>query len=70
MNISDWLTALCLFAGHAAKQYPAMDLVAIAQYLAHQLRAGQGLDLLLLKELVSVMTVRPHAMTVRKGPSS
>lgn len=47
-----------------------MDLVAIAQYLAHQLRAGQGLDLLLLKELVSVMTVRPHAMTVRKGPSS
>jgi len=56
VNISDWLTALCLFAGHAAKLYPAVDLVALAQYLTNQLRAGEGLDLLLLKELVSVMT--------------
>lgn len=65
MNISDWLTALCLFAGHAAKLYPAVDLVALAQYLTNQLRAGEGLDLLLLKELVSVMTVRPCAATHR-----
>ncbi len=60
VNISDWLTALCLFAGHAAKNYPGVDLVALAQYLTNQLRAGEGLDLLLLKELVSVMTACPH----------
>jgi hypothetical protein len=57
VNISDWLTALCLFTGHAAKQLPGIDLFALAQYLVNQLRAGEGLDLLLLKELVSVMTV-------------
>lgn len=58
VNISDWLTALCLFTSHAAKQFSGVDLVALAQYLANQLRAGEGLDLLLLKELVAVMTVR------------
>jgi len=34
-------------------------VVALGQYLVNQLRAGQAFDLLLLKELVSVMTVRP-----------
>lgn len=36
-----------------------VDVVALGQYLVNQLRAGQAFDLLLLKELVSVMTVRP-----------
>lgn len=58
VNIADWLTALALFTGHAAKAWPGVDVAALAQYLAHTLRAGQAFDLLLLKELVSVMTVR------------
>ena len=41
-----------------AKAYPGVDVVALCQYLTNQLRARQGFDLLLLKELVSVMTVR------------
>ena len=39
-----------------------MDVAALAQYLTHTLRSGQALDLLLLKELVSVMTVRCRAL--------
>ena len=38
--------------------WAGVDVAALAQYLTHTLRSGQAFDLLLLKELVSVMTVR------------
>lgn len=40
-----------------AQAWAGVDVAALAQYLAHTLRAGEAFDLLLLKELVSVMTV-------------
>lgn len=51
VSIANWLQA-----------WAGVDVAALAQYLAHTLRAGQAFDLLLLKELVSVMTVRPYVL--------
>lgn len=42
--------------------WAGVDVAALAQYLTHTLRSGQAFDLLLLKELVSVMTVRRQAL--------
>lgn len=58
VNIANWLTALALFTAHAAKAHPDVDLTALCQYLTNQLCAGQGFDLLLLKELVFVMSAQ------------
>lgn len=48
----------CLYCQQA---WAGVDVAALAQYLTHTLRSGQAFDLLLLKELVSVMTVRRRA---------
>ena len=39
-----------------------MEITAICQYLANQLKQGESFDLLVLKELVSAMTVCPSVL--------
>ncbi|KAK9815918.1 hypothetical protein WJX72_011962 [[Myrmecia] bisecta] len=57
VSISDWLQSLAVFMGHVCKKYPeGMEITAICQYLANQLKAGESFDLLVLKELVATMT--------------
>ncbi len=43
--------------GQACKRYEKMDLSAICQYLANTLKAAQSFDMLVLKALVSDMSV-------------
>jgi len=52
-------TSVSADADSCSGHVQGVDVVALGQYLVNQLRAGQAFDLLLLKELVSVMTVRP-----------
>jgi hypothetical protein len=60
----------CLRAGRLIagvcnwQAWAGVDVAALAQYLTHTLRSGQAFDLLLLKELVSVMTVRTSMETL------
>ena len=50
--------ALSAFTGQACRKYERMDLAAVCQYLANTLKAAQPFDLLVLKALVSEMSVR------------
>ena len=52
------LTSLAAFIGHVCRAYPDMELTALLQYLVNQLRASESHDLVVLKELISTMTVR------------
>lgn len=60
------VAALASFAGHISKASPHVELTALLQYLANQLRSVQGNDLPVLRELISVMSVRvvPKALEV------
>lgn len=51
------MQALSQFVGQACRRYERMDTSAICQYLANTLKAAQSFDLLVLKALVSDMTV-------------
>ncbi|XWS64052.1 hypothetical protein CRYUN_Cryun06bG0153900 [Craigia yunnanensis] len=55
LNLSDWLQSLASFWGHLCKKYPSMELRGLFQYLANQLKKGQGIELVLLQELVQQM---------------
>lgn len=50
--------ALASFAGHICKASSDVELSALLQYLTNQLRDVKGNDLPVLRELISVMTVR------------
>lgn len=50
--------ALASFAGHICKASADVELSALLQYLTNQLRSVEGNDLPVLRELISVMTVR------------
>jgi len=54
-TIASWLQNLSSFSGAICKKY-GIELVPLLQYVANQLKAKQGLDLLLLKEVVQKMT--------------
>ena len=58
------LTALASFIGHVCRAYLDMELTALLQYLVNQLRGRESHDLVVLKELISTMTVRPQAESV------
>lgn len=45
------------FVGQACRRYDKMDTSAICQYIANTLKAAQSYDLLVLKALLSDMTV-------------
>ncbi|OMO88902.1 hypothetical protein CCACVL1_08125 [Corchorus capsularis] len=55
INLSDWLQSLASFWGHLCKKYPSMELRGLFQYLVNQLKKGQGIELLLLQELIQQM---------------
>ncbi|CAN1296054.1 THO complex subunit 2 [Linum perenne] len=55
LNLSDWLQSLASFWGHLCKKYPSMELRGLFQYLVNQLKKGQGIELLLLQELIQQM---------------
>ncbi|XP_023644586.1 THO complex subunit 2 isoform X2 [Capsella rubella] len=55
INLSDWLQSLASFWGHLCKKYPSMELRGLFQYLVNQLKRGQGIELVLLQELVQQM---------------
>ncbi|XVE74551.1 hypothetical protein DITRI_Ditri12bG0026000 [Diplodiscus trichospermus] len=55
LNLSDWLQSLASFWGHLCKKYPSMELRGLFQYLANQLKKGQGIELVLLQELIQQM---------------
>lgn len=55
LNLSDWLQSLASFWGHLCKKYPSMELRGLFQYLINQLKRGQGIELLLLQELIQQM---------------
>ena len=52
------LTSLAAFVGHVCRASPDMELTALLQYLVNQLRARESHDMVVLKELISTMTVR------------
>ncbi|WJX48474.1 THO complex subunit 2 [Trifolium repens] len=55
LNVSDWLQSLASFWGHLCKKYPSMELRGLFQYLVNQLKRGQGIELVLLQELIQQM---------------
>ncbi|KAH6773938.1 THO2 [Perilla frutescens var. frutescens] len=55
LNLSDWLQSLASFWGHLCKKYPSMELRGLFQYLVNQLKRGNGIELVLLQELVQQM---------------
>lgn len=55
LNLSDWLQSLASFWGHLCKKYPSMELRGLFQYLVNQLKKGNGIELVLLQELVQQM---------------
>ncbi|XP_021832088.1 THO complex subunit 2 isoform X1 [Prunus avium] len=55
LNVSDWLQSLASFWGHLCKKYPSMELRGLFQYLVNQLKKGQGIELVLLQELIQQM---------------
>ncbi len=57
VSISDWFQNLANFTGQLCKKYPGLELTALCQYVANQLKDGETIDLLVLKELVAKMTM-------------
>ncbi|OWM74376.1 hypothetical protein CDL15_Pgr013280 [Punica granatum] len=55
LNLSDWLQSLASFWGHLCKKYPSMELRGLFQYLVNQLKRGQGIELVVLQELIQQM---------------
>ncbi|CAK9221020.1 unnamed protein product, partial [Sphagnum troendelagicum] len=55
LNVSDWLQSLASFWGHLCKKYPSMELRGLFQYLVNQLKKGEGIELVLLQELMQQM---------------
>ncbi|XP_057960883.1 THO complex subunit 2 [Malania oleifera] len=55
LNLSDWLQSLASFWGHLCKKYPSMELRGLFQYLVNQLKKGNGIELVLMQELIQQM---------------
>ncbi|OVA14452.1 THO complex [Macleaya cordata] len=55
LNLSDWLQSLASFWGHLCKKYPSMELRGLFQYLVNQLKKGNGIELVVLQELIQQM---------------
>ncbi|KAI5072915.1 hypothetical protein GOP47_0013021 [Adiantum capillus-veneris] len=55
LNLSDWLQSLASFWGHLCKKYPSMELRGLFQYLVNKLKKGEGIELVVLQELIQQM---------------
>eukprot|EP00887_Chlorella_sp_A99_P001761 scaffold19.g1761.t1 len=56
VNLEEWFQWLAAFTGLLCKKHPEVEVTALLQYLANQLKGGESLDLLVLKEMVVTMT--------------
>lgn len=57
VNMEEWFQWLAAFTGIICRRYPSMELSALLQYLTNQLKSTESLDLLVLKEILTAMTV-------------
>ena len=57
VNTEEWFQWLAAFTGLICRKYPDIELPALLQYLANQLKSSDSLDLLFLKEILTAMTV-------------
>ncbi|XP_024534234.1 THO complex subunit 2 [Selaginella moellendorffii] len=55
LNLSDWLQSLASFWGTLCKKHPSMELRGLFQYLVNQLKKGDGIELVVLQELMQQM---------------
>jgi THO complex subunit 2 len=55
LNVSVWMQSLSSFCGNLYKKYPSIELVGLLQYITNAMKSGQGLQLLVLRELVTKM---------------
>lgn len=58
VNTEEWFQWLASFTGLICRKYADIELAALLQYLANQLKCTESLDLLVLKEILTAMTVR------------
>lgn len=56
INLEEWFQWLAAFIGIVSRKHDPIEVTAIAQYVANQLKSSESLDLLVLWELVSCMT--------------
>lgn len=56
LNLEEWFQFLSLFIGVLIKRYSDIEVNALLQYLANQLKESESLDLLVLKEMITTMT--------------
>ncbi|KAL4451471.1 hypothetical protein ABPG75_007133 [Micractinium tetrahymenae] len=56
VNLEEWYQWLAAFTGLLCKKHPEVEVVALLQYVANQLKSSESLDLLVLKEMVATMT--------------
>lgn len=56
VNIASWFQNLASFCGAFYKKYPDVELQALLQFVANQLKDGSSLDLIVLRQLVTNMS--------------
>eukprot|EP01103_Thecamoeba_quadrilineata_P015330 TRINITY_DN480_c0_g2_i3.p1 TRINITY_DN480_c0_g2~~TRINITY_DN480_c0_g2_i3.p1 ORF type:complete len:1658 (-),score=455.84 TRINITY_DN480_c0_g2_i3:20-4993(-) len=55
-NIAQWLQGLITFVGVLYKKHPRIELNGLLHYIFNQMKDGNSLDLLVLKELIAKMS--------------
>ncbi len=56
INLEEWFQWLAAFTGVLARKHEAVEVTALAQYIANQLKGCESLDILVLWELIATMT--------------
>ena len=56
INLEEWFQWLAAFTGVLARKHEAIEVTALAQYVANQLKGCESLDILVLWEIVATMT--------------
>ena len=66
-HYSSWFTALAKLIGLFYKKYPFTDLKCVLHFLLQQLKRGESLDLLVLKELLLKMGGCDNVLEISHG---
>ncbi len=56
LNLEEWFQWLAAFTGVLARKHESVEVTALAQYIANQLKGCESLDILVLWELIATMT--------------
>lgn len=56
INLEEWFQWLAAFTGVLARKHESVEVTALAQYIANQLKGCESLDILVLWELIATMT--------------